>query len=130
MNTRQKTREFIRRRAGSAEHVTGHLHASVARNDALTMDPVSPVVEPPPEAARILLLAGDAAVSWWRAKKPVGWGVRKHLQNPAVNCVTERERRLARAAARWYAIQHPSTEASDEKNLETFGVGLTPRAGE
>lgn len=54
---------------------------------------------------RVLLRMMDTAISWWRGKKPVGWGVLKHLQNPTVNCVTHRERLLARAVARWYAIE-------------------------
>ncbi len=61
--------------------------------------------EPPDNAHLLLLSAADAAVSWWRHKKPRGWSVMKHLQNPCVNCATNRENRLARAAARWYAIQ-------------------------
>lgn len=78
------------------------------------MDEVASKV--PDKAPQYLLAAGDAAVSWWREHKPRGWDVAKHLANPTVNCVTEREKRLARAAARWYAIQHPSaTSVTTEK---------------
>ena len=66
---------------------------------------------PPKEAPDLLLKAADAAVSWWRQHRPVGWSVAKHLENPAVNCTTVTERRLAVAAARWHAIQHPSAGA-------------------
>lgn len=62
-----------------------------------------------------ILEAADAAVSWWREHKPIGWGIAKHLASPTVNCVTFREKRLARAAARWYAACHPEkTETVDE----------------
>lgn len=54
-------------------------------------------------AAKAILDAADAAVSWWRAKKPLGWGVLKHLQHPTVNCATYREKILARRASRWFA---------------------------
>ena len=71
-------------------------------------------VKPPDEAWKLLLTAGDAAVSWWREHKPRGWSVARHLANPTVNCATHRERRLARAAAYWYAIQRqPSAETQE-----------------
>jgi len=54
--------------------------------------------------ANTLLSAADAAVTWWRAKKPKGWGVEKHLANPLVNCTTYREKLLARRASRWFAV--------------------------
>lgn len=57
------------------------------------------------QQAKALLSAADAAVAWWRGLKPRGWGIRKHLDNPTVNCTTYREKLLARRAARWYAIQ-------------------------
>jgi len=66
----------------------------------------------PPGAEHALLRAADLAVSWWREHKPKGWGINQHLKNPTVNCVTHRERMLARAAARWYSIQRPSAGVS------------------
>lgn len=60
--------------------------------------------------ARALLNAGDAAVTWWRGKKPCGWGVQKHIDNPMVNCVTRREEMLARRAAAWFVATHPRYE--------------------
>lgn len=67
------------------------------------------------DSAKRLLTAGDAAVSWWREHKPRGWSIAQHLKNPAVNCTTEREKRLARAAARWYEIQRcPPPTSSPE----------------
>jgi len=72
-------------------------------------------VKPPDNAANWLLNAGDAAVSWWREHKPRGWSISRHLQNPTVNCVTFREKRLARAAARWYAVTHPSALPSQQE---------------
>lgn len=64
----------------------------------------------PNEAPRRLLAAGEAAVSWWKEHKPVGYGIAQHLANPTVNCATEREKRLARAAAHWYRVTHPSAD--------------------
>lgn len=60
--------------------------------------------KPPPNAHLILLAVADSAVTWWRSKKPVGWGVEKHLANPLVNCVGYREKLLARRASRWFAL--------------------------
>jgi hypothetical protein len=54
-------------------------------------------------AAKAILGAADAAVTWWRSKKPRGWSARKHIENPLVNCSTYRERLLARRASIWFA---------------------------
>lgn len=63
--------------------------------------------EPPDRAHLVLLEAGEAAASEWRGNKPRGWGMKKYLDNPTVNCLTFRQKRLARAAAKWYEICHP-----------------------
>lgn len=64
-------------------------------------------VKPPKEAPGLLLSAADAAVTWWKSKRPVGWTIAQHVIDPTINTAGYREKRLARAAARWYAIQHP-----------------------
>jgi hypothetical protein len=63
--------------------------------------------------ARVILDAADAAVTWWRGRKPIGWGIAKHLANPTINCPTYREKLLARRAARWYAVCHPKKVTAD-----------------
>jgi hypothetical protein len=55
----------------------------------------------------ILLAAADAAVTWWRGKKPVNMSIAEHLKTPTVNCQTYREKSLARKAARWFLVTHP-----------------------
>lgn len=41
------------------------------------------------------------AVAWWRCKRPVPWNRATHLKHYAVNCLTEKETRLAGAVARF-----------------------------
>ena len=43
--------------------------------------------EPPDNAHILLLRAADAAVAWWKFRKPVGWSVDRHLKTPCVNWV-------------------------------------------
>jgi hypothetical protein len=38
----------------------------------------------------------DAALAWWEGRRPVGWDLREHLSNPAVN-TSMAEAPLARA---------------------------------
>lgn len=40
-----------------------------------------------------LLTAG--AIYWWEQKRPVGWTVLQHTENPGVNCTTDADRKLA-----------------------------------
>lgn len=39
------------------------------------------------------------AVRWFKNKKPINETESQHLLNPTINCVTESEKRLARAVA-------------------------------
>lgn len=41
----------------------------------------------------------DAAVNWWRSKRPVGWNVWDHTANPTINTTTDRENELAVAVS-------------------------------
>jgi len=41
----------------------------------------------------------DKAVAWWKAKRPIGWSLERHLENPVVNCITDIENALARKVA-------------------------------
>lgn len=42
----------------------------------------------------------QAALAWWEARRPVGWDLRKHLDNPTVNAhSSEPEKALAAAVA-------------------------------
>lgn len=47
--------------------------------------------------------AGDAvlaaALAWWEAQRPLGWDLRKHLDNPTVNTQSAAEHTLAQAVA-------------------------------
>lgn len=47
------------------------------------------------------------ATSWWFGKRPTGWTLAQHLGNPTVNCVNDREKRLARAVAKLAAGPAP-----------------------
>jgi hypothetical protein len=39
------------------------------------------------------------AIHWWMGRRPVGWSDKEHLDNPTINCPTDRERSLALAVA-------------------------------
>ena len=39
------------------------------------------------------------ACKWWANKRPVGWDITKHLENPKINTVGEAERDLSYAVA-------------------------------
>lgn len=41
----------------------------------------------------------QAALAWWETCRPVGWGLRQHLDNPRVNMRNEAEKRLAETVA-------------------------------
>lgn len=41
----------------------------------------------------------QAAIAWWRAKRPTTWDESVHLDHPAINCQTRHERALAVAVA-------------------------------
>lgn len=53
----------------------------------------------------------EAAIAWWRTGKPAGWSDADYLRDPTVSCVTDADKRLARAIsnaiqaadARWNA---------------------------
>lgn len=56
-----------------------------------------------PEAAAPLDMHEElyaAARKWWQSKRPVGWNLRQHLQDPCINCVSSSEDALASAIAR------------------------------
>jgi hypothetical protein len=42
-----------------------------------------------------------AAVHWWKMKRPQGWTLERHEDNPLVNCASPSESRLARIAVRF-----------------------------
>jgi hypothetical protein len=39
------------------------------------------------------------ACKWWANKRPIGWDVTKHLENPRINTVGEAERDLSYSVA-------------------------------
>lgn len=42
----------------------------------------------------------QASLAWWEARRPVGWDLRQHLDQPTVNaCGSEDEKALASAVA-------------------------------
>ena len=41
----------------------------------------------------------ESSLAWWESQRPVGWELRQHLDNPAVNTATSQEQRLAEAVA-------------------------------
>lgn len=51
-----------------------------------------------------------AANRWWRSKRPLGWNKECHLNNPAVNCETNKEKDLA------YAVANGIIKRREEKN--------------
>jgi hypothetical protein len=46
----------------------------------------APVKEILEDETKTLLAVADAAVDWWKTKKPVKWTKKKHLENPTINC--------------------------------------------
>jgi hypothetical protein len=34
-------------------------------------------------------------IEWWEGFRPESWNITQHLQNPCINCPTEREKKLA-----------------------------------
>jgi hypothetical protein len=42
----------------------------------------------------------QAAIRWWRSKKPCVYTLAEHLANPTINTTTDWEKRLAQAAAK------------------------------
>jgi hypothetical protein len=53
----------------------------------------------------VLLAVANAAVQWWKARKPADWSLEQHLADPAINCDGDGERQLAQAAAKWVALK-------------------------
>lgn len=43
----------------------------------------------------------DAAAYWFGTKNPVGWTLEQHFENPGINCVTNAEKKLAVAIAKY-----------------------------
>jgi Lar family restriction alleviation protein len=41
----------------------------------------------------------EAAQAWWISKRPVDYDEQQHIGNPAINCCSESERRLAEVVA-------------------------------
>jgi hypothetical protein len=41
-----------------------------------------------------------AAIMWWRGFRPIEWTLDKHLGAPAINTISDRNRRLALKAAK------------------------------
>lgn len=41
-----------------------------------------------------------AVLAWWEGRRPVGWIEEDHISQPTVNCTTDEEESLARAAAK------------------------------
>lgn len=46
----------------------------------------------------------SAAIDWWKGKRPCEWGEEEHHKNPSVNCVTPRERVLAREISNFLSL--------------------------
>ncbi len=59
-----------------------------------------------------------AAKSWWAGNRPVGWNVSMHLEHPAINCPTRRERRLAGYVAEYVrrGIERQKAERLSERD--------------
>ena len=57
-----------------------------------------------------------AAIKWWLARRPEGWGLEKHLQNPKVNCVSNIESELACEIAR--SIQEEMLNAKKKRHIK------------
>jgi hypothetical protein len=53
--------------------------------------------------AAVLQAVAEAALAWWRSRRPRGWSLEQHLADPMVHCEGDHERRLAEAVARWTA---------------------------
>jgi hypothetical protein len=47
------------------------------------------------------ILLANAAVRWWKAKRPLAWSAEMHMENPAVNTTSPEERTLALRVAAW-----------------------------
>lgn len=41
----------------------------------------------------------QAALAWWENLRPVGWGLRQHLDNPTINTMSKSECELAKRVA-------------------------------
>lgn len=41
----------------------------------------------------------EAAIEWWKERRPKGWTEERHLAFPLANCLVETDRKLAREAA-------------------------------
>lgn len=67
-------------------------------------------VKPPKEAPTLLLRAADAAVALWKTRKPIGLSVREYANTPTVNWPGRQSARMAKAAAKWWLIQHPAQD--------------------
>lgn len=60
--------------------------------------------EPPAVAVRAALVV-QAALRWWRKRKPIAWSLDEHLRQPSVNCTTPSEHELAHACAKLTAAR-------------------------
>jgi hypothetical protein len=60
-------------------------------------------VPPSASASEILLNVADEAIAWWEGKRPCGWSVDEHLNNPTVN-VNPADHGLAEAVSSWVRI--------------------------
>jgi hypothetical protein len=50
---------------------------------------------------KTLLRLADSSKAWFRSKRPFMYSLEQHLEHPTINCVTEREKELAKAVANW-----------------------------
>jgi hypothetical protein len=55
--------------------------------------------------AAALHAVAEAAVAWWKERRPKGWSLEQHLADPMVNCGEDRERRLAGAVSKWVSLK-------------------------
>ena len=54
----------------------------------------------------------DVLMDWWEGKRPVGWTLEQHLENPTINCAGSiRDEKLAQ-----YVGQHLNQRQKDGGN--------------
>lgn len=57
-------------------------------------------------------------LAWWRNHRPVYWGSREHLDNPAINCNSEEDKALAAQAALVFLNAVARGDLNHERALE------------
>ena len=65
----------------------------------------------------------EAAMAWWRGRRPLEYSLRQHLSNPTINTMNDSERKLARACGELAELkQQKAKDRRTEKKINRRAV--------